>query len=369
LLLKAILMLEDGKTFIGENFGSSGEVVGEVIFNTSMTGYQEILTDPSCHEQIVTMTYPQIGNCGVNSKDIESEKVQAFGLIVKEYFEFYSNYRAQNSLGNYLKENNVIGLSDIDTRELTKHIRVKGAMNGIISTINFDYDYLRSKLKEYPGLTGRDLARNVTCQKPYLYNKNIKNYRYFIVAVDYGIKLNILRCLADAGFKIKVVPAFTSAKKILQENPDGIVLSNGPGDPSAVSYAIKNISELIGKKPIFGICLGHELIALALGARTYKLKFGHHGDSHPVKNLETGKVEITTQNHDFNVDLKSLENLGDVNFKITHLNLNDKTVEGIEYKDISAFSVQHHPEAGPGPHDSRYVFKKFINAIENFNQG
>jgi len=364
--LEAILMLEDGTIFKGKSFGASGETTGEVVFNTSMTGYQEILTDPSYHEQIVTMTYPQIGNYGINEEDIESNKVQLFGLAVKEYLNYYSNWRAKKSLDDYLKCYKVSAISDIDTRKLTRHIRVKGAMNGILSTQNFDINYLKEKLSNYPGLIGRDIVKNVTCQKPYYYNDKIKNHKYFIIAIDYGIKLNILRCLNDIGFKIKVVPAFTKPNEILSENPDGVFLSNGPGDPAAIDYAIKTISDIVGKKPIFGICLGHQLLALALGAKTYKLKFGHHGGNHPVKNLLTGKIEITTQNHGFNVDENSLKKLKDINYKITHLNLNDGTIEGIDYENISAFSVQHHPEAGPGPHDSRYIFEKFATIIENF---
>lgn len=366
--MKAILMLEDGTIFKGKGFGSKGEITGEVVFNTSMTGYQEILTDPSYNEQIVTMTYPQIGNYGVNEKDVESEKIQLSGLIVKEYLDYYSNWRAKTSLNDYLKKYNISAISDIDTRELTRHIRVKGAMNGILSTENFDFNYLKEKLDNYPGLIGRDLVKNVTCKKSYCYNSKIKNFKYNIIAIDYGIKLNILRCLNDSGFKIKVVPAFTKSEEILNENPDGIFLSNGPGDPAAIDYAIKTVSEIIGKKPVFGICLGHQLIALALGAKTYKLKFGHHGGNHPVKNLKTGKIEITTQNHGFNVDIKSLKKLKNIKYKITHLNLNDGTIEGIEYENLNAFSVQHHPEAGPGPHDSRYIFDKFGYIIENFKK-
>jgi len=363
--LKAVLFLEDGKTFDGKGFGISGETTGEVVFNTSMTGYQEILTDPSYHEQIITMTYPQIGNYGVNDVDVESKKIHAAGFIVKEYFDYYSNYKANKSLGSYLEENNIVCISDIDTRNLTRHIRTQGAMKGIISTINFDQDYLLDKLKSYPGLVGRNIVKNVTCKIPYIY-KNLKNHKYFITAIDYGIKTNILRCFADIGIKVKVVPASTSAAQILKDNPDGVFLSNGPGDPAALSLEIETIKELIGKKPIFGICLGHQLLALALGAKTYKLKFGHHGGNHPVKNLKTGRVEITTQNHGFNVEHNSLESLKNIDYEITHMNLNDNTIEGIEFPKIGAFSVQHHPEAAPGPHESRYIFNRFIEYIDNF---
>lgn len=359
-------MLQDGTVFIGKGFGSRGETMGEVVFNTSMTGYQEMLTDPSYKEQIVTMTYPQIGNCGVNNQDVESKKVQLSGLVVKEYLDYYSNWRAKASLDSYLKKYDITAISDIDTRELTKHIRIKGAMKGIISTENFDISYLKERLDKYHGIVGKDLVKNVTCDKAYYYNNKNKNFKYRIIAIDYGMKLNILRCLDYAGFKIKVVPSSTNSCKILKENPDGIFLSNGPGDPTAISYAIKNISEIIGKKPVFGICLGHQLMALALGAKTYKLKFGHHGGNHPVKNLMTGKVEITTQNHGFNVDRNSLNKLKNLNYKITHVNLNDQTIEGLEYESLNAFSVQYHPEAGHGSHDSRYIFEKFAQLIENF---
>lgn len=359
-------MLEDGKIFKGRSFGCSGEVIGEVVFNTSMTGYQEILTDPSYYEQIVTMTYPQIGNYGVNKEDVESDRVQVRGFVVREYLSRFSNWRAEESLEEYLKRYQIIGISDIDTRELTRHIRLQGAMKGIISTINGNENELKEKVNSYPSIIGRDLVRYVTCQKPYVYNPENKEYRYIMVAIDYGIKLNILRCLDKTGFKIIVVPAFTKPDEILKYNPDGLLLSNGPGDPAAVSYAISNIKKLVGRKPIFGICLGHQLLALALGAKTYKLKFGHHGGNHPVKDLSTGEVEITTQNHGFSVDIESLKNIKHVRHRITHLNLNDKTIEGIEYKDIYAFTVQYHPEAGPGPHDSRYIFRKFMHIIDKF---
>ncbi len=343
------------------------------------------------------MTYPQIGNYGVNNQDVESNKVQVSGFIVREYFDYYSNWRAKNSLENYLKINNVIGISEIDTRMLTRIIRLSGAMKAIISTETDNKSKLKEKLDAHPDMVGSDLVKYVTCKQIYEYNddynKCSKDSKYYkdkkynkdnknsknsnksfelshntIVALDFGIKLNILRCLAKAGFRIIVVPANTSYEKILSFNTDGIFLSNGPGDPAAVNYAIKTISKLLGKKPIFGICLGHQLIALALGAKTYKLKFGHHGGNHPVKNLSTGRIEITTQNHGFAVDINSLKNIKNSSYKITHINLNDNTIEGIEYPEVYAYSVQHHPEAGPGPYDSRYIFNFFNNYIEKFKK-
>ena len=364
--MKATLLLEDGKVFKGKNFGCSGEIIGEVVFNTSMTGYQEILTDPSYCEQIVTMTYTQIGNYGVNNQDVESSRVQVKGFIVREFFDNFSNWRAESSLQDYLKEHNILGLSEIDTRQLTRHIRAEGAMKGIISTKTDNIRELKEKLDNYPSMVGRDLVKYVTCSKPYYFNEDKKDYKYLVTVIDYGVKLNILRCLDDIGFKVVVLPAETKPDEILKYNPDGIFLSNGPGDPAAVSYGISTISKLIGKKPIFGICLGHQLLALALGASTYKLKFGHHGANHPVKNLATGEVEITTQNHGFSIDVESLNRIKNTAYKITHINLNDETIEGVEYPDISAFSVQHHPEASPGPHDSKYIFNKFIDIINNF---
>lgn len=360
-------MLEDGKVFEGTNFGCSGEVIGEVVFNTSMTGYQEILTDPSYCEQIVTMTYPQIGNYGTNRIDVESDRVQVKGFIVREYLPDYSNWRADESLEQYLKGYGIIGISEIDTRQLTRHIRVEGAMKGIISTVASDEKSLLEKLESFPDMVGRNLVDFVTCREPYVFNPGKKKYKYRVVVYDYGVKLNILRCLSDAGFKIEVVPALTDPGKILEMNPDGVLLSNGPGDPAAVDYAISNIRELIGKKPLFGICLGHQLLALALGAKTYKLKFGHHGANHPVKNLGSGEVEVTTQNHGFAVDINSLKSIKATDYRVTHINLNDNTIEGIEYPGIGALTVQHHPEAGPGPHDSRYIFSRFAEIINGFN--
>jgi len=366
--LKAILMLEDGKIFEGENIGCSGETIGEVVFNTSMIGYQEILTDPSYCEQIVNMTYTQIGNYGVNSEDVESDKIQAKGLIVKECFGYYCNWRAEGSLPDYLKKYKIVGLEGIDTRQLTRHIRLKGSMKGIISTETDDKGELMEKLGSYPSIINRDLVKYVTCGKPYVYNPENIGCRHTIVAVDFGVKLGILKCLDWEGFKIIVVPASAKTEEILKYEPEGIFLSNGPGDPSAVGYAVKTIKELIGKKPIFGICLGHQLLAIALGAKTYKLKFGHHGGNHPVKNLETGKVEITSQNHGFAVSEESLKNIKGTDCRVTHINLNDNTIEGLEFAGINAYTVQHHPEGKPGPHDSRYVFSKFTELIENFNK-
>ncbi len=375
--MKAILLLEDGTLFRGIGFGAEGEAIGEVVFNTSMTGYQEILTDPSYYGQIVTMTYPQIGNYGVNEEDVESSKVHVSGFVVREYFDDYSNFRAKASISTYLKKNSITGISEIDTRMLTKRIRLSGAMKGIISTVTDDIKKLGDKLKNHPDMAGSDLVKYVTCKSSYIYkgmaaqnecNISGTGPTYKIAVLDFGIKFNILRCLDDAGFKLHVMPAATDLKKILDCNPDGVFLSNGPGDPAAVEYAIKTISEMLGSTPIFGICLGHQLMAIALGAKTYKLKFGHHGGNQPVKNLENGRVEITTQNHGFSVDADSLKSIKKSSFKITHRNLNDGTIEGLEYPEIFAYSVQHHPEAGPGPYDSRYIFKNFKQYIEKFKK-
>jgi len=357
-------MLEDGKMFEGKSFGYRGGVAGEVVFNTSMTGYQEILTDPSYCEQIVTMTYPQIGNYGINPEDVESSKVQVKGFIVREYMDHYSNWRAKESLQDYLEKHSITGISDIDTRQLTKNIREEGAMKAVISTDTFNPVSLMKKLGSYPGMTGRNLVDHVTCSEPYVFDPGAR-HKYTIAAYDFGIKTNILRCLDREGFNIVVMPATTPPEEMLKKKYDGILLSNGPGDPAAVTYAIENIGKLVGKKPLFGICLGHQLLSLALGAKTYKLKFGHHGANHPVKNLDSGQVEVTTQNHGFSVKMDSLKKIP-VSHRVTHINLNDNTIEGIEYPQVSAFTVQHHPEAGPGPHDSRYIFKKFIELIDDF---
>jgi len=371
--VKAILLLEDGTVFEGTSFGAKGQSCGEVVFNTAMCGYQEILTDPSYNEQIITMTYPLIGNYGTNSDDSESRKVFAAGFIVKENCVHPSNWRNKESLGDYLKRNGVVGLEGIDTRKLVRHIRTKGAMRGIISSNQLDVKALTKNLRQYPGLVGRDIVKDVTVAKPYKWEKgeslDSRDTRYEIrdtkihkvVAFDYGIKQNILRLLCSHGCDVCVVPADTPAKEVLAKKPDGVFLSNGPGDPAAVSYAIDIIKDLLGKIPIFGICLGHQLLALALGGKTYKLKFGHRGANHPVKNLKTGKIEITSQNHGFCVDLKSLKNK---NVELTHINLNDQTLEGFRCKDVPAFCVQYHPEASPGPHDSNYLFDNFIKLMD-----
>jgi len=372
--VRAVLLLEDGTAFEGRSFGARGQKCGEVVFNTSMTGYQEILTDPSYHEQIITMTYPLIGNVGTNKTDRESRKVFAHGFIVKENSSYPSNWRSKETLSDYLKKNNVIGLEGIDTRNLVKHIRTQGAMKGIISSTEFSIANLKRELQKYPGLVGRDIVKDVTAKKPYRWDKGVINvltkeqvtYQklYKVVAFDYGIKQNILRLLCSHGCDVYVVPADTPAREVLARKPNGVFLSNGPGDPAAVNYAIETVRELLGTMPIFGICLGHQILALALGAKTYKLKFGHRGANHPVKNLMTGKIEITSQNHGFCVDIDTLKGK---NVELTHINLNDNTLEGIRCEKKAAFSVQYHPEASPGPHDSSYLFKTFINLMHQYH--
>ncbi|MGA1867115.1 MAG: glutamine-hydrolyzing carbamoyl-phosphate synthase small subunit [bacterium] len=369
--MSAILLLEDGTIFEGKSFGARGQKCGEVVFNTSMTGYQEIVSDPSYNEQIITMTYPLIGNYGTHHLDWESRKLFVSGFIVKENCNYPSNWRNECSLNDYLKAHNIVGLQGIDTRKLVKHIREKGAMRGIISSTELDIPTLKKRLDEYPGLVGRDIVRDVTIKQAYTWDKGVVDVlnnkeripesKYTVVAIDYGIKQNILRLLVSHGCKVQVVPAATSSEEIQSRKPDGVFLSNGPGDPSAVSYAITTVKELLGKVPIFGICLGHQILALALGGTTYKLKFGHRGANHPVKNLETGRIEITSQNHGFCVDRESIKNK---DVEMTHVNLNDNTMEGIRCTRLRAFSVQYHPEASPGPHDSHYLFKGFIRLME-----
>jgi carbamoyl-phosphate synthase small subunit len=366
--MKAFIALEDGTIFEGISFGAPGERLGEVVFNTSLSGYQEIMTDPSYKGQIVAMTYPLIGNYGVNKEDVESSGPKVEGFIVKELSKIASNFRSETSLAQYLKENHIIGIEGIDTRSLTLHIRTKGAMKGIISTTDLNPKSLIKKAKASPGLVGRDLVKEVTCRKAYnagtISAKSLKpSSRFKVIAMDFGIKYNILRCLMDAGCDVTVVPAGTKAGDILSKNPDGIFLSNGPGDPAAVTYAIEEIKKLLGKKPIFGICLGHQLLGIALGGKTFKLKFGHRGANHPVKDLQTGKIEITSQNHGFCVDINSM-NKDEI--ELTHINLNDNTLEGMAHKKLPVFSVQYHPEASPGPHDSRYLFKRFIDLMDSY---
>ena len=371
--MKAVLLLEDRTVFEGTSFGATGQKCGEVVFNTSMTGYQEILTDPSYNEQIITMTYPLIGNYGTNKIDTESTKVFASGLIVKENCSYPSNWRNNGSLDDYLKKNNVVGLEGIDTRKLVKHIRTEGAMRGIISSSEFAILKLRKKLQQYPGLFDRDIVKDVTTKGPYVWDEGLIDVLtgreakpttgYKVVALDYGIKQNILRLLRSHGCEVHVVPANTSPESVLSQKPDGVFLSNGPGDPGGVDYAIKEIRKILGRVPIFGICLGHQLLALALGAKRYKLKFGHHGANHPVKNLQAGKIEITTQNHGFCIDIDSLK---DKQVRLTHINLNDQTLEGFCCKSIPAFCVQYHPEASPGPHDSNYLFERFVTLMDDY---
>mgnify|MGYP001230472436 FL=1 len=352
----AILLLADGRIFEGQSFGYQGETTGEVCFNTGMTGYQEILTDPSYCRQIVTMTSPHIGNYGINEEDIESENIQVAGFVIKEETMTPSNWRSTQSLGEYLKKNKIVGIKEIDTRSLTRHIRDKGAMNGIISSKDLDIHSLEKKLKKFPDMNGLDLAKDVTTQKKY---KWPGKGRYKVAVIDFGIKKNILRLLSDAGCELTVFPASIKAEDILSFEPDGVFLSNGPGDPLAVTYGIETVKKLLGKVPLFGICLGHQILALALGASTFKLKFGHRGINHPVRNNEKNTVEITSQNHGFAVDLDSLP----PNVISTHINLNDNTSGGIRCTDIPAFSVQYHPESSPGPHDSRYLFNQFIEMM------
>ena len=359
-MTKAFLCLEDNFLLEGESIGSEGEAFGEVVFNTSMTGYQEILTDPSYKGQIVTMTYPHIGNYGVNEEDIESRKPFVEGFVVKELSRITSHYRAQGSLKDYLTRYGIVGIQGVDTRALTKHLRTHGAKKGIISTTTADSQILLKKTQASPGLVGRDLVKEVTCEKAYVWGPQEKAARYHVVAMDYGIKQNILRMLTQAGCRVTVVPAAATAEEVLSYRPDGLFLSNGPGDPEAVTYAIETVRNLLGKLPIFGICLGHQILGLAFGGRTFKLKFGHHGGNHPVLHLTSQKVEITAQNHGFCVDIDSIPNQEMV---LTHINLNDRTVEGMRHKKLPVFSVQYHPEASPGPHDARYLFGDFIKVM------
>lgn len=374
----ALLALADGTVFEGSAFGAQGEAVGEIVFNTSLTGYQEILTDPSYKGQIVTMTYPEIGNVGVNTEDVESRQPFVEGFVVKEYWERPSNWRAQKSLAAYMREHDIVGIQGIDTRALVRRIRDGGAQQGVISTRDLDAKRLVEKAQAAPSLVGRDLVKEVTCREPYDWSQgywelesgyrrqgagqkgHTPEPRFSVVAYDFGVKFNILRHLVEAGCRVRVVSAHTSAAEVLRLKPDGVFLSNGPGDPDAVPYARDNIAALVGKVPLFGICLGHQILGLALGGQTYKLKFGHHGGNQPVMDLATRKVEITAQNHGFCVDIDSLQ----ARAEVTHLNLNDRTVEGLRHTQEPLFSVQYHPESSPGPHDADYLFRRFTALME-----
>ena len=357
---KAILYLEDGLFFKGKNLGALGETSGEVCFNTGMTGYQEILTDPSYAKQMIVMCSPHIGTYGTNSSDIESPNVYATGLIIKSESLSSSNWRSSEPLDKFLKSNKVVGIQDIDTRALTIHIRNNGSMKGIISTKDFDLDSLAKKIKKVPSMEGLDLVKEVSRKEKTILS-NVKNPKYKIAAIDYGMKSNIYDILLDNDSEVVIFPASVNAQEILDYNPDGIFLSNGPGDPAAVSYGIETVKKLLGVKPMFGICLGHQILALALEAKTFKMKFGHRGINQPVKNLNTNKIEITSQNHGFAVSEDSLAS----NITITHTHLNDNTVAGIACEDMQAYSVQYHPEASPGPHDSRYVFDNFFKMMDS----
>lgn len=372
-ILRAALALEDGTFFEGWSFGYPGERAGELVFNTSMTGYQEVLTDPSYKGQIVMMTYPLVGNYGVNEEDVESRGPMLEGFVVRESSSLFSNWRGTMTLSEYLIKHHVMGVEGIDTRALTRHIRLAGAMKAVLSTKDLDRERLVEKAKASPGLIGRDLVKEVTSARPYAWHEGgewgfddgahlsvVGGSRRKVVVLDYGVKYNILRSLKRLNCEVVVVPASASAEEVLKYEPDGILLSNGPGDPEAVSYAVWTLRRLIGKKPIFGICLGHQLLALALGGRTFKLKFGHRGANQPVKDLRTGKVAITSQNHGFAVDPESLPSK---EIELTEINLNDQTLEGMRHRELPIFSVQYHPEASPGPHDKGHLFFHFLEML------
>jgi carbamoyl-phosphate synthase small subunit len=358
----ALLALEDGTVLSGRSFGREGEASGEVVFNTALCGYQEVLTDPSYAGQIVTMTYPHIGNYGVNRQDVESWRPQVSGFVVREVSTVASSWRASGELHRYLDAAGVVGISELDTRALTRRLRTHGAMRGIISTVERDGAALVERARSSPSMVGADLARQVTCAKPYLYEDPLlkTGSALHVVAYDFGMKRNILRMLAATGCDVTVVPATTPAAETLGLDPDGVFLSNGPGDPAACTYAVAAARLLMRERPVFGICLGHQILGLACGGSTYKLKFGHRGANHPVRNVATGQVEITSQNHGFAVDPALFER---PEYVLTHVNLNDGTVEGFRHRDLPVFSVQYHPEASPGPHDSHYLFHEFVGLM------
>lgn len=360
--MRAILALEDGTLFHGESFGAPGEVSGEVVFNTSMTGYQEIVTDPSYRGQIVVMTYPLIGNYGVNRTDVESEKPQAEGFVVRALSPTASSWRKEERLEEWLRRHGTVALSGIDTRSITLLLREKGALKGVISTVDLDEKRLVEKARNSQGLVGRDLVKEVTCEEVYQWPEMPPGgARFKVVAVDCGMKTHIPRMLTQVGCQVTVAPARVTAKQILDMKPDGLFLSNGPGDPEGMPYLVSAVRGCIGRIPIFGICLGHQIVGLALGGKTYKLKFGHHGANHPVMDVLTGQVEITSQNHGFSIDPETIPGKAVI---LTHLNLNDKTCEGMSHRTLPIFSVQYHPEASPGPHDARHHFQRFVKLME-----